>query len=110
LAASRRCHCQALLAQRIPRTTLRAARIASYTTTPRLLQDAFHTQLENAGSASFLSSSTNVTSNPQTLTEKIVQRYAVGLAPGKKVKAGDYVTLVSSNPDCHSPSGVFSAR
>ncbi|KAF4983676.1 hypothetical protein FZEAL_963 [Fusarium zealandicum] len=32
---------------------------------------------------------------PQALTEKIVQRYAVGLAPGKKVKSGDYVTLVS---------------
>ncbi|PHH78987.1 hypothetical protein CDD82_2730 [Ophiocordyceps australis] len=30
---------------------------------------------------------------PQTLTEKIVQRYSVGLAPGKKVRAGDYVTL-----------------
>ncbi|KAJ2905830.1 mitochondrial precursor [Zalerion maritima] len=30
---------------------------------------------------------------PQTLTEKIVQKYSVGLAPGKKVKAGDYVTL-----------------
>lgn len=27
------------------------------------------------------------------MTEKIVQRYSVGLAPGKKVKAGDYVTL-----------------
>jgi homoaconitate hydratase len=68
-------------------------RIATYTTTPRLRQDAFHTQLENAGSAPFLSPSTNATSNPQTLTEKIVQRHAVGLAPGKKVKAGDYVTL-----------------
>lgn len=30
---------------------------------------------------------------PQTLTEKIVQRYSVGLPPGKRVKAGDYVTL-----------------
>ena len=30
---------------------------------------------------------------PQTLTEKIVQRYSLGLAPGKTVKAGDYVTL-----------------
>lgn len=30
---------------------------------------------------------------PQTLTEKIVQRYATDLPPGKKVKAGDYVTL-----------------
>ena len=30
---------------------------------------------------------------PQTLTEKIVQRYAVGLAKDKFVKAGDYVTI-----------------
>jgi homoaconitate hydratase len=30
---------------------------------------------------------------PQTLTEKIVQKYAVGLASGKFVKAGDYVTI-----------------
>lgn len=30
---------------------------------------------------------------PQTLTEKIVQKYSVGLAPGKKVRSGDYVTL-----------------
>lgn len=32
-------------------------------------------------------------STPQTLTEKIVQRYAVGLAEGKSVKSGDYVTI-----------------
>ena len=31
--------------------------------------------------------------DPQTITEKIVQRYAVGLAPGKKVRQGDFVTL-----------------
>lgn len=31
--------------------------------------------------------------NPQTLTEKIVQRYSIGLPPGKKVKAGDYVSI-----------------
>lgn len=30
---------------------------------------------------------------PQTLTEKIVQRYSFGLAKDKYVKAGDYVTL-----------------
>ena len=68
-------------------------RVASYTTTPRLSQDAFHSQLENAGAAQSLSASKSATPNPQTLTEKIVQRYSVGLAPGKKVKAGDYVTL-----------------
>ncbi|KAF2729349.1 homoaconitase mitochondrial precursor [Polyplosphaeria fusca] len=30
---------------------------------------------------------------PQTLTEKIVQRYAVGIAEGKVLTSGDYVTL-----------------
>lgn len=30
---------------------------------------------------------------PQTLTEKIVQQYAVGLAKDKYVKSGDYVTI-----------------
>ncbi|KAI5809114.1 homoaconitase [Peziza echinospora] len=30
---------------------------------------------------------------PQNLTEKIVQRYAVGLAPGKQVRSGDYVSI-----------------
>lgn len=30
---------------------------------------------------------------PQTLTEKIVQRYAVGLPPGKRVRSGDYISL-----------------
>ncbi len=31
--------------------------------------------------------------NPQTLIEKIVQRYSIGLPPGKKVRAGDFVTI-----------------
>lgn len=30
---------------------------------------------------------------PQTLTEKVVQRHAVGLPEGKKVRAGDYVSI-----------------
>ena len=32
-------------------------------------------------------------SNPQTLVEKIVQKYAVDLAPSAKVRAGDYVMI-----------------
>ncbi|KYK54358.1 hypothetical protein DCS_06316 [Drechmeria coniospora] len=31
--------------------------------------------------------------SPQTLTEKIVQRYAVGLPEGKLVRSGDYISL-----------------
>ncbi|KAF3762948.1 homoaconitase [Cryphonectria parasitica EP155] len=30
---------------------------------------------------------------PQTLTEKIVQRYAIGLPEGKLVKSGDYISM-----------------
>ncbi|KAH7106573.1 homoaconitase [Auriculariales sp. MPI-PUGE-AT-0066] len=30
---------------------------------------------------------------PQTVIEKIVQKYAVGVAPGRRVRAGDYVML-----------------
>ncbi len=37
--------------------------------------------------------SSAIPSSPQTLTEKIVQRYSIGLPPGKKVKSGDYVTI-----------------
>lgn len=32
-------------------------------------------------------------SNPQTLIEKIVQKYAVDLPEGVKVRAGDYVMI-----------------
>ncbi|PYH95506.1 homoaconitase [Aspergillus ellipticus CBS 707.79] len=61
----------------------------SLSTTTALAQaDAFHSQLENAGS---IPPSENRT--PQTLTEKIVQRYAVGLPEGKFVRSGDYISL-----------------
>ncbi|KAF9874883.1 homoaconitase [Colletotrichum karsti] len=72
----------------------RLIRPSFYTTTTRLRQNAFHSQLESAGAADFLSQpGPKVVENPQTITEKIVQRHSVGLAPGKKVRAGDYVTL-----------------
>ena len=32
-------------------------------------------------------------SSPQTLVEKIVQKYAVDLQPGAKVRSGDYVMI-----------------
>ncbi|KAK4142470.1 uncharacterized protein C8A04DRAFT_38256 [Dichotomopilus funicola] len=93
IAARRGCRV-ALLTPRIPRTAPPGVRIASYSTTPRLYQDGFSTQRESVGAAApFLSSLNTVVENPQTRTEKIVQRYSVGLPSGKKVKAGDYVTL-----------------
>lgn len=40
----------------------------------------------------------------QNLTEKIVQRYAVGLAPGKKVFSGDYVSIKPAHCMSHDNS------
>ena len=36
---------------------------------------------------------TAVSGTPQTLIEKIVQKYAVGQDEGKKVRSGDYVMV-----------------
>ncbi|KAK4451949.1 hypothetical protein QBC34DRAFT_399994 [Podospora aff. communis PSN243] len=94
LAASRGCR-QLRLARAVPsalRPTAHRLCAAPYSTTPIRRQNAFHTQLEGAR-PSAIPSSVETPSQPQTLTEKIIQRYSVGLAPGKKVKAGDYVTL-----------------
>ncbi|KAL8403733.1 hypothetical protein RB594_008838 [Gaeumannomyces avenae] len=60
--------------------------------TPRRRQNAFHSQLQDSTSPA-VSIPQAAPQTPQTLTEKIVQRYSVGLAPGKKVRSGDYVTL-----------------
>lgn len=54
--------------------------------------DVFHS-LKEGSAASFLSTFQQKTTAPQTLTEKIVQRYAVGVAEGKVLRSGDYVTL-----------------
>jgi homoaconitate hydratase len=53
----------------------------------------FHAQLDDPTSSAILSSLKSSPKVPQTLTEKIVQEYAVGLARDKFVKAGDYVTI-----------------
>ncbi|KAM0556109.1 hypothetical protein ACHAPJ_006098 [Fusarium lateritium] len=66
----------------------------AYTSSSPRRQYAFHSQLENAPSPTILQAQKPApVENPQTLVEKIAQQYAVGLAPGKVVKAGDYVTL-----------------
>jgi homoaconitate hydratase len=53
----------------------------------------FHAQTEDPNASTILSSLRTPPKIPQTLTEKIVQRYSLGLADGKVVKSGDYVTL-----------------
>ena len=60
--------------------------------TPSRRQNAFHSQLQGSALPA-VSTLQSAPQTPQTLTEKIVQRYSVGLAPGKKVRSGDYVTL-----------------
>ncbi|KAL1744707.1 hypothetical protein HDZ31DRAFT_74070 [Schizophyllum fasciatum] len=42
---------------------------------------------------------------PQTVIEKVVQRYAVGLPPGKAVKAGDYVMIQPEHVMTHDNTG-----
>ena len=41
----------------------------------------------------------------QTVIEKIVQKYAVGLPPGKQVKAGDYVMIRPEHVMTHDNTG-----
>jgi homoaconitate hydratase len=54
--------------------------------------EVFHSLKEGAA-ASFLSTFQETPKTPQTLTEKIVQQHAVGIAEGKVLRSGDYVTL-----------------
>lgn len=59
---------------------------------PAAITDAFSSQLAGAPSE-ILAAQDAVSPVPQTLTEKIVQRYSQGLPAGKFVKSSDYVTL-----------------
>ncbi|ROT37229.1 homoaconitase [Sodiomyces alkalinus F11] len=51
---------------------------------------AFHAQQSTIPSFTTPSSEKQ---SPQTLTEKIIQRYAVGLPEGKVVRSGDYISI-----------------
>ncbi|KAI9002112.1 homoaconitase mitochondrial precursor [Hyaloraphidium curvatum] len=46
------------------------------------------------------------TAASQNLVEKIVQRYAVGLAPGARVKQGDFVSIRPENVMTHDNTGA----
>jgi homoaconitate hydratase len=43
--------------------------------------------------------------SPQTIIEKVVQKYAVGLNEGKTVKAGDYVMIRPEHVMTHDNTG-----
>ncbi|KAF2842063.1 aconitase iron-sulfur domain-containing protein [Patellaria atrata CBS 101060] len=76
-----------------------------YTTSAvQRLEDVFHSQREDPAAAAFLASYQQTPTTPQTLTEKIVQRYSLGLAEGKVVKAGDYVTISPQHCMTHDNS------
>ncbi|KAF2640716.1 homoaconitase mitochondrial precursor [Massarina eburnea CBS 473.64] len=90
---------QALLRARLPLRA--AAQLHRSAPSPRTFSttrarynspEVFHS-LKDGPAAGFLSTFQKKASVPQTLTEKIVQRYAVGIAEGKSLKSGDYVTL-----------------
>jgi len=78
----------------VPSTTS-ASRLRSSPLTSQRRHYAFHTQLENNPGADTLrrAQEASTPEKPQTLVEKIVQKYADGLAPGKVVRSGDYVTI-----------------
>lgn len=60
---------------------------------PQRFQDVFYAQATDPSASAILSPLKTPSRTPQTLTEKIVQRYSLGLADGKVVKSGDYVTI-----------------
>ncbi|KAJ5677493.1 uncharacterized protein N7477_003126 [Penicillium maclennaniae] len=65
----------------------------TFATSRVFLSQAFHSQLDDPAAAALFSSLQTSKATPQTLTEKIVQQYSVGLAKDKYVKSGDYVTI-----------------
>lgn len=49
-------------------------------------------------------------SRPQNLIEKIVQRYAVDLAPGTKVAQGDFVSIRPEHVMTHDNTGAVMGK
>jgi homoaconitate hydratase len=67
-----------------------------FSTSPTKREDivAFHTQVaDSVINTAILDAGNPKPTTPQTLTEKIVQRFAIGLPEGKAVRSGDYVTI-----------------
>ena len=55
--------------------------------------------------ARFFASSAPTPRVPQTIIEKVVQKYSVGLPNGKIVKAGDYVMIRPEHVMTHDNTG-----
>ena len=53
---------------------------------------------------------TLVPTTPQTLVEKIVQKYAVGIQPGQLVKAGDFVSIQPEHVMTHDNTGAVISK
>ncbi|KAL6876785.1 homoaconitase-like protein [Trichoderma novae-zelandiae] len=89
---------------RLRTPAIAAPQLRSYTASvPRRQLEAFQSQLGSAANESaFYKAATPA--NPQNLTEKIFQRYAIGLPPGKKVKAGDFITIMPHRCMTHDNS------
>lgn len=75
----------------------------AYSTTPARRQNAFQSVVGDQATPPFAAPSARV-ENPQTMIEKIVQRYSIGLPAGKKVKAGDYVSISPAHCMTHDNS------
>ena len=62
-------------------------------------------QYGRSASRRFLATITDEPRTPQTVIEKVVQKYAVGLPAGKFVKAGDYVMIRPEHVMTHDNTG-----
>lgn len=62
-------------------------------------------QYGRAASRRFLATIADELRTPQTIIEKVVQKYAVGLPEGKIVKAGDYVMIRPEHVMTHDNTG-----
>ncbi|KZM24648.1 4 iron, 4 sulfur cluster binding [Ascochyta rabiei] len=97
-------------------SSLRLSRVATQSSRLNLAPRAFGTtaarrdtpdvfpSLREGPAANFLGTFQETPKTPQTLTEKIVQRHAVGVAEGKLIRSGDYVTLQPAKCMTHDNS------
>ncbi|KAL9126641.1 MAG: hypothetical protein Q9217_004344 [Psora testacea] len=86
------------------RRALSCLKARQYNGSPRQHADVFPSQIQDPSSATIL------LRTPQTLTEKIVQRYSVGLPKGKTVKAGDYVSISPHHCMTHDNSWPIASK